>query len=123
MFGATAVAGPPVNEVQQGYADTWDIGGSRWGMYSAQAFDPYSYVGTTTVVPMALLSAPPTYGQLDASTSAAYATGPGGGTQASTLAQSAPWNPKTSPLVPTIVAIVVGVYLFHYLYYKDRKRR
>lgn len=123
MFGSSAPSTIPVNEVQQGYADTWDLGGSRWPLYSAQAFDPYAYVGTTTVVPLALLSAPPTYGQLDASSSNAYASGPQGGSQASALAQSQPWNPKNSPLVPTIIGIVVGLYLFHYLYYKDRRKK
>lgn len=112
-------SGLVATEVQQGYADTWDVGGSRWPFYSADAFDPYAYVGTTTVVPMALLSAPPTYGQLDSS-SAAYG---GNAPQSAMLAASAPWSPKSSPLVMIILALVVGLYMFHYLYYKDRRKR
>lgn len=107
----------PVEEVQQGYSDTWNIGGSRFPLYSENAFDPYAYVGTTTVVPMALLSAPPTYGQLDAASSSYGTTG-----SAARNANSAPWNPGQSPLVPTLVALVVGVYIFHWLYYKNRKK-
>lgn len=106
----------PVEEVQQGYSDTWNVGGSRWPFYSSDAFDPYAYVGTTTVVPMALLSAPPTYGQLDAASSNYGTNG-----AAARTASATPWNPGKSPLVPTIVALVVGVYLFHWLYYKDKR--
>jgi hypothetical protein len=107
----------PVEEVQQGYADSWSIGGSRFPFYSQDAFDPYAYVGTTTVVPMALLSAPPTYGQLDASAANYGTTG-----SAARNASASPWNPGQSPLVPTVVALVIGVYVFHWLYYKNRKR-
>lgn len=107
-----------VEEVQQGYADTWNIGGSRFPFYSEQAFDPYAYVGTTTVVPMALLSAPPTYGQLD-SASASY----GSAGRGSRIANSAPWSPSKSPLPLTIAALVIGVVVFHWLYYKDRRRK
>jgi hypothetical protein len=108
----------PVSEVQQGYADTWDIGGSRFPFWAQDAFDPWAYVGTTTVVPMALLSAPPTYGQLD---SAAGSYGSSG--SASRLASSNPWHPGKSPLVITLVALVVTLYAFHWLYYKGRGRR
>lgn len=107
----------PVSEVQQGYNDTWDIGGSRWALYSDSAFDPYAYVGTTTVVPMALLSAPPTYGQLN---SAAGQYGSNGA--ASRVASANPWSPVESPMVLTIVGLVLGIYAFHYLYYKKHKR-
>lgn len=108
----------PVEEVQQGYADTWNIGGSRFPFYSEQAFDPYAYVGTTTVVPMALLSAPPTYGQLD---SAAASYGSNGAAQR--VANANPWHPGLSPLPLTIVGLVVGVFVFHWLYYKDRRKK
>lgn len=107
-----------VDEVQQGYADTWNIGGSRFPFYSEQAFDPYAYVGTTTVVPMALLSAPPTYGQLDAASASYGSTG-----AASRVANANPWNPGKSPLPMTIAALVVGVLVFHWLYYKDRRKK
>ncbi|MGH7239166.1 MAG: hypothetical protein ACREHG_03760 [Candidatus Saccharimonadales bacterium] len=107
-----------VNEIQQGYANTLDIGGSRWaGTYAADAFDPYAYVGTTSVVPLAVLSAPPTYGQLDS----AYYGGSGGANLASSVAKSNPMSPVHSPVVLTIVALVVGLYMFHWLFYKGRK--
>lgn len=109
----------PVEEVQQGYSDTWNIGGSRFAFYSEDAFDPYAYVGTTTVVPMALLSAPPTYGQLDA---ASGPNGVGANGAASRTASANPWSPSKSPLVPTIAALVIGVYVFHWLYYKNRRK-
>lgn len=107
----------PVAQVQQGYANTVDIGGSRWPFYANDAFNPYAYVGTTTVVPEALLSAPPTYGQLNGN----YVNG--AMPTAGNVAASNPWSPSTSPLVYVIVALVVGIYGFHYLYYKDRKRK
>lgn len=107
-----------VEEVQQGYADTWNIGGSRFPFYSEQAFDPYAYVGTTTVVPMALLSAPPTYGQLDSAAGSYGTTG-----AASRVANANPWHPGLSPLPLTIVGLVFGVLVFHWLYYKDRRKK
>jgi hypothetical protein len=111
--------GLDVYEQQEGYSDTWDIGGSRWSLYSESAFNPYSSVGTTTAVPLALLSAPPTYATLDGA-SANY--GPQGAS--SRAARTAPWSPKVSPLPWMIAGVVVAVYLFHYIYFKkDRGRR
>lgn len=119
MNGPTTTAGLPTFEYQQGYADTWDVGGSRFPFWSSMAFDPDAYVGTTTVVPLAVLSAPPTYGQMG---------GQGGtyGNLSSPVAANAaanPWNPKHSPTPIIIVALALALYGLHWLYYKDRRKK
>jgi hypothetical protein len=105
----------PIYEYQNGYADTWDIGGSRFGFYSSMAFDPDAYVGTSTVVPLAILSAPPTYGQLGG-------YGPMATNAAASNAAAQPWNPKQSPLPLVILGIAVALYGLHWLYYKERRK-
>ena len=47
-----------------GLTKTSDIGGSRFGQWSVGAFSPTSYVATTTRMPVAQLSVPPTYANL-----------------------------------------------------------
>lgn len=107
----------PVTELQNGYQDTWDIGGSRWALYSAMAFDPDAYVGTTTTVPLAVLSAPPTYGQLGSGYQGAKANA------AATNAANNPWSFSQSPTILIIVALAVALYGIHWLYYKEREGR
>jgi hypothetical protein len=112
--------GLDVYETQEGYADTWDVGGSRYSFYANAAFDPQQYVGNTSAVPLALLSAPPTYATLD---SAGGANGYGPSGAASRTAAGSPFNPSASPLPWMIGGVIVAVYLFHYLYYRERRRR
>src|ERR1700677_3286499 len=89
--------GMPVYENEQGYVDTWGVGGDRFGFLPASMFSPTAVVGTTSPVPLALLSIPPTYNQLGTA-NAQY----GQSTLAGTAGQSAPWNPKKS-LVPWVL--------------------
>jgi hypothetical protein len=112
--------GIPVNEWQQGYADTWDVGGSRFGLWAQSAFSPNSYVGTTTTVPLAVLSAPPTYSQLGGGSSTA--AGLGGYSPVASNAGANPWSPKHSPLPMVIVGFIVGLWGLHWLYYKDKRK-
>lgn len=106
----------PVYEYQNGYQDTFDIGGSRWGLWSSSAFDPDAYVGTTTVVPLAVLSAPPTYQNM----------GTYGGSQptpAVANAAGSPWSLKSSPTPLILVGLAIALYGLHWLYYKERRGR
>lgn len=117
MKSPAPTAGLPVFEYQQGYADTWDVGGSRWPLWSSSAFDPDAYVGTTTVVPLAVLSAPPTYTQMGG------LYGQVGDSPAMANAMANPWNPKHSPTPVVLVALALALYGIHYLYYKERRKR
>ena len=105
----------PVYETQEGYADTWDVGGSRWSLYSSSAFDPDAYVGTTTVVPTAVLSIAPTYSNLGSY--GAQQSNPG-----AMVAAADPWNPKHSPTPLVIVGLGFALYALHWLYYKERRK-
>lgn len=106
----------PVYEMQNGYADTWDVGGSRWPLYSSMAFDPDTYVGSTTVTPIAVLSVPPTYGQL------AGGSGAPGYDPLAQNAAAAPWNPKHSPTPLVLIGLAIALYGLHWLYYKEHRR-
>lgn len=112
----SAPAGLPIYENQEGYSDTWDVGGSRFALWSSSAFDPDSYVGTTTTVPLAVQSIPPTYGQLGPSGSA------GGGYNPATQAAAAnPFNAKLSPLPVTLVCLAIALLGVHFLYFHKKK--
>lgn len=103
-----------IYEAQSGYDDTWDIGGSRWSLYSSMAFNPNAYVGTTTVAPLGLLSVPPTYDQLN-TTSGQY----GSSGQAAKLGSAYPFDPRAS-IVPWALGAVLVCIIFHKMYYKGR---
>jgi hypothetical protein len=109
----------PVYEQEQGYVDTWGVGGDRFGFLPSSMFHPDPFIGTTTLVPEALLSIPPTYSQL----------GPGGALntqygngQAASQASAAPWSPSVSPLPWTIAALIVAVFGVHWLYFRDKRK-
>jgi hypothetical protein len=104
-----------VYETEQGYADTWGIGGDRFPFLPRSMFSPSPFVGTTSPTPIALLSIPPTYGNL----SQAQATY---GSPSSNSAAAAPWSPSASPLPWIIVGLLVGLYGIHKLYYDKRRR-
>lgn len=109
----------PVYEQEQGYVDTWGVGGDRFGFLSKSMFAPNPFIGTTTLVPEALLSIPPTYNQLGAgSVGATY-----GGGQAAAQAGANPWSPNASPLPWVILFLLLGVWGIHTLYFKKRGRR
>ena len=105
---ASAYAGgviPPYSLVGTGLTKTADVGGSRFGQWSAGAFSPMSYVQTTVARPIGQLSAPVTYPQM------ATFSG-GGGSQAVAAAASAPpWSPR-SPTFVMVAAIAVLMVIF-----------
>jgi hypothetical protein len=109
--------GMPVYENEQGYVDTWGVGGDRFAFLPSSMFSPTPVVGTTSPVPLALLSIPPTYNQLGTA-NAQY----GQGTLAGSVGASAPWNPQKSLLPLVIFGLVIGLYGIHKLYYADKKR-
>jgi hypothetical protein len=108
----------PVYENEQGYVDTWGVGGDRFAFLPSSMFSPQPFVGTTSPVPTALLSIPPTYNQLN-SANQDY------GTQGAAARQgaSAPWSPKSSLVPWVIVSLIVGLYGIHTLYYKDKRKK
>lgn len=110
--------GPNIYEDLNGYEDTWDIGGSRFALWAESAFDPQAYTGTTSPVPLALLSVPPTYGNMD-EMSQQYS--PGG--MASSNAAAKPFSFVHSPTPYIIVGLLVGFYALHKLYYSKKDRR
>ena len=102
-MGATIpTSWPPASLVGSGMTKTLNVGGSRFGTWSAKAFAPTSYVQTTVSGPTAQLSFPPNYFQ-----------GPGYPPAASpnplTAAQAtaSPMSPKS----PTFWAIGAIVFL------------
>jgi len=114
----TAAGVMPVYENEQGYMDTWGVGGDRFSFLSKSMFAPDPFIGTTTLVPEALLSIPPTYGQMGTA-NAAY----GSAGASARVAASNPWSPQASPLPWVIVALIVGVWGIHTLYFKRGKKK
>lgn len=98
-----------------GYANATNIGGSRYPLWVGQAFNPNNYVGTTTPVPLGLLSVPPTYDQI-APTGAGMSQG-----ASNALASQFPWSPGKSPTPLIIVGLIVSVIGLHFLYFKRKK--
>lgn len=113
---SAAVAGWPTSEWENGYADTYMIGGSRFPLWAQMAFDPNAYVGTTQVSTLATLSAPPTYSQLGSSNYAGMSN------PMVANAGSNPWSPVQSPTPLILVALVLSLFALHWLYYKERRR-
>lgn len=113
---ATTAPGIPVSEYEDGYADTWNIGGSRFALWSEDAFDPQAYTGITSPVPLALLSIPPTYGEMDSVSQNYSGTG-----QASNNAGAAPFSFVHSPTPWIVVGLIVGFVALHKLYYSKKK--
>lgn len=101
-----------------GYDNATNIGGSRYPLWTSQAFNPNNFVGQTTPVPLALLSVPPTYDQLPQNGS-----GGNGSSAYGSLASMKPWSPSASPTPHIIFWLVVGVLGIHFLYYSKKKRK
>lgn len=113
----TATAAMPIYEVEQGYVDTWGVGGDRFGFLPQSMFYPQPYIGTTSPVPLAVLSIPPTYNQLNSANSD-Y----GVATAGARAGAAAPWSPSQSLVPWVLVGLIVGFLGVHYLYF-DKKRR
>lgn len=97
---------PPYSLVGTGLVKTADVGGSRFGQWSAGAFSPMSYVQTTVARPIGQLSAPVTYPQM-----ATFSGAPAGSAAAVASAQAPPWSPR-SPTFVMLAAIVVLLAVF-----------
>jgi hypothetical protein len=115
--GNSVAAMMPVSEVENGYVDTWNIGGDRFAFLARSMFNPLAFLGTTNPATLGLLSVPPTYDQL-----------PAGGVgqnpnMAPMIGAANPWNPRQSIVVPVLIALVISVIGVHYLYFHRRGRR
>ena len=96
---ASALVGP-------GLTKTLDVGGSRFGAWSAAGFSPVSYVQTTTARPIAQLSAPPTYPNLSSYAAQSMTT-----PAQQQAASAAPMSPK-SPVFWAVGAVVFLLVVF-----------
>lgn len=111
MTGASPFA---VAESGIDYVQTWEVGGGRFATWGASAFNPHGMVGVTTATQLATPTVPPTM----TSVSGASMGGVSGGTSdTATAGALAPWSPKTSILPWVIVALIVGMFALHKLYY------
>ncbi len=108
---------PAVLEYGQG--DTWQVGGSRFALFSNYAFNPIGYGPTAQGIPYALPSVPPVYGQ-------------GGGGQggsndgmmgnAVVAAASKPFSVKWSPLPYVLGGIFAAVLALHWLHWSEPRK-
>lgn len=113
----TTAAVMPISEVQNGYVDTWNIGGDRFSFLAGSMFSPQAYVGLTDTVPIGLLSVPPTYDQLSGMVGGMGQTY----NNAGAIAAGSPWNPRKS-LVPWVLfGLIIGWLGVHHLYYKRHR--
>ncbi len=104
---------PAVLEYGQG--DTWQVGGSRFALFSNYAFNPVGYGPTEQQIPYALPSVPPVYGQTSLG-------GDSGATvQAATMATQKPLSGRWSPLPYVLVGIFAAVLGLHWLHWSDKK--
>lgn len=110
-----------IYENEQGYMDTWGIGGDRFSFLSKSMFAPNPYVGTTTLVPEALLSIPPSYSNINMMGSGG-AGDYGSNGSAARAGAAAPWNPTQSIVPWVIFGLIVGLWGIHVLYYKHGKK-
>ena len=101
--------------VEYGQGDTWQVGGSRFALFSNYAFNPIGYGPTAEQIPYALPSVPPVYGQ-----GSSFGGDMGGQTQAAMLAAGAPLHPKYSPLPWVLGGILVAVLSLHWLHWKEK---
>lgn len=108
---------PDMYRVQQGYIDTVGVGGDRFGFLPKSMMQPTMFVGTSNPVPLALLSIPPTYGQL--TSVAGNYSGPGA---VANVAGANPWHPGKSLVPWVILGLLISVWGIHTLYFKKRKR-
>lgn len=112
MATASPYAGgiPPASSlVGTGLTKTLDVGGSRFGTWSAGGFSPVSYLQTTTARPIAQLSSSPTYPQLGAASL----------TPSQTNAISAsPWSPQS----PTFWVVGALAFLMVVFFLKRKGR-
>lgn len=110
-----------VYENLQGYQDDWGIGGDRFSFLPSSMFNPTPFIGTTTLVPEALLSIPPSYSNVNMMGSGAAGYGTSGA--AARAGAAAPWNPSQS-LVPWVIfGLVIGLWGIHSLYYKKGSKK
>jgi hypothetical protein len=105
---------PAVLEYGQG--DTWQVGGSRFALFSNYAFNPIGFGPTLQQVPYALPSVPPVYGQGGPSTNDSAGT-----MQAAAVAGANPLHPKWSPLPWVLGGAFVAVLGLHFLHWSDRE--
>jgi hypothetical protein len=117
----TKQAGMNIYENEQGYLDTWGIGGDRFSFLPSTMFAPNPLVGTTTLVPEALLSIPPSYGNINMLGSGG-AAGYASQGSAARAGAAAPWNPTQSIVPWVIFGLIVGLWGIHVLYYKKGKK-
>ncbi len=108
-------AGPAVLEYGQG--DTWQVGGSRFALFSNYAFNPIGYGPTAEQVPYALPSVPPVYGQ-----GTALGGDTGATMQSAMVAAASPLHPKWSPLPWVLGGIFAAVLGLHFLHWSERGR-
>ena len=98
---------PPASSlVGSGLTKTLDVGGSRFGAWSAGGFSPVSYVQTTTARPIVQLSAPPTYPQLPT-----YAVNAMTTPAQHRAVNATPWSPR-SPVFWVVAATAGLLVLF-----------
>jgi hypothetical protein len=112
MPGASPFA---VAEAGADYVQTWEVGGGRFATWGASAFNPHGMVGVTTATQLATPTVPPTM----AAVSGASMGGPvqGGMSNTAAAGAAAPWSPRTSILPWVLVALIVGMFALHRLYY------
>jgi hypothetical protein len=107
--------GLPVIPVGGDYTQTYDIGGSRFGMWAASGVNPAGMVGATTTTTLATLSVPPTYDTMGSGS--VYTPG----VSAPAAAAASPWDPRVSPLMLVILALIISAYGIHKLYFDDKR--
>lgn len=105
--------GPAVLEYGQG--DTWQVGGSRFALFSNYAFNPVGYGPLAEQLPYALPSVPPVYGQ-----GTALGGDSGATQQAAMIGAAAPLSPRWSPLPWVLGGAVVAVVGLHFLHWAER---
>ncbi len=109
-----------VDVMEYGQGDTWQVGGSRFALFSNYAFNPIGYGPTAQGIPYALPSVPPVYGQQGGGQGGAMGAGD---TQAIMAASSNPFHPKWSPLPYVLGGIFAAVLLLHWLHWSTPRER
>ena len=101
--------------VQTPDSNTYEIGGSRFGLYDGNLMNgAYGQGGTNTPGAFATPSIPPVYPNVTAAGQYGMTTPPG---------VMQPFNPKYSPLVLVVVLGIAAVAALHWLHWHDRSER